>query len=722
MLFEQGLAFGREGRLAEAREALKEVWRLNPERTDALIELAQLEREQGDPELARAFLSEALGYHPQDTQILLALGKLFHEFGQLEFALNYYHQALKLDPTLAAAWHQLGRLFHQLERYEQAEEAYQQALKVDPELASAWNSLGLLYFFLKETSRSREHLQKAIQLKSQEATYYFNLGMSCLLDPVDLPEALENFELAQRLNPDYAEELIGLGNYYMHLGLHYLARPFYLCALKGKTDHFELFVKLAQCAERECEMQAALDFYNDALQIRPDQWLLKIRAALLLPLIYNSPEHVKLWRKRFAENLEMLHDLANREKLPRAIQNVSIYSPAFLLAYQGIDNKLLLDRLSDLWSKLFALPETPRQQPRKQRRRIGLVSAYFYQHSISGTYIELVRQLRKLGHDVYCFSVGLRKLDSLTDELQSLCHWTVLPTDQPLPRLAEKIIASDLDLLIYPEIGLNPLSYFLAHGRLAPIQVQLYGHPISSGIKTMDYFISSQQIEIPGAQEHYREELVQLPRCPFYFERTQAPEQSYSREELGLPEGHIYLVPGTLFKIHPNHDAAFAQILERDPQARIVLIQAASHQWHDKLWQRFELSLTPWIDRVHFIPWMPREKFYSLLQQAEVVLDTVHFSAGNVGYQALALGVPIITLPGSHLRSRMCYGLYAQMGMLDCVANSWQEYIELALRMAHDLPWREAMRQKVLELSEPIFEDRAVMLGLAQVIERLDKR
>jgi predicted O-linked N-acetylglucosamine transferase (SPINDLY family) len=70
----------------------------------------------------------------------------------------------------------------------------------------------------------------------------------------------------------------------------------------------------------------------------------------------------------------------------------------------------------------------------------------------------------------------------------------------------------------------------------------------------------------------------------------------------------------------------------------------------------------------------------------------------------------------------MCYGLYAQMGMLDCVANSWQEYIELALRMAHDLPWREAMRQKVLELSEPIFEDRAVMLGLAQVIERLDKR
>lgn len=725
-LYEQGLAFAVAGQLPEAREALKGVYQLDETRTDAICALARIEREHGELDEARNLLADKLPKHPQDSGILFELGCLFHETGQLEFALNYYRDAIRLKPDLADAWHQLGRLFQQLERYPQAEEAYQHAIELAPEEARFWNSLGLLHYFGNQADQARPALAKAVELRPERAAYHLNLGMAWLLEVAELEQAIKSFEMALRLNPEFSREMLSLGDHFMHQGQPYMARPFYRCALLGKVDRFDLYVKLAQCAERECDMQMALDYYRQALDIKPDQWLLQVRAALLLPMVYQSPEDVMLWRGRFVSNLEHLHDMVKREKLPRSIQSLSMYSPAFLLAYQGIDNKRLLERMSQLWGKLFALPSTPRVSPREHKRKFGLVSAFFFDHSIAGAYLELVRELLRRGHEVHTFSLGLRKVDQVTIELQSTTRWQVLATDQQLPKLADKIISADLDVLIFPEIGLDPLTYFLAHGRLAPVQAQLFGHPASSGIDNMDYFITDALCELDNAQSHYSESLILMPRSPFCYSRPKAPEPVLSRADLGLPPelqtGRLYLVPGTLFKIHPNHDALFARILQKDDEARIVMIQPSTHQWQDKLWMRFERTLKPWLDRIHFVPWMDQDRFYSLLLQADAVLDTLHFTAGNVAYQAFGLGVPMVTLPGSFLRSRTTYGLYHQMGFLDLVADNTEEFADLALRLARDKEWQGRMRERVYTLSEPLFDDKAIMVELADTLLGLPSR
>lgn len=722
ILFEQGLAFASAGQLPEAREALREVYRLNPARTEAVRELARLEREQGRLEIARELLADAVQRNPGDSLILLELGCLFHQTAQYPYALQYYRQTLQTKPDLAEGWHQLGRLFKDLERPQQAQEAFEHALALDPGYASCWNSLGLLHYFAGKAEPARSALQKAAELRPDRGDYHHNLGMAWMLEPVDTDAALEAFRIALRLSPEYGVEMLRIGDHFMHRGMHFLAGPFYQCALEGHVDKFETNLKLAQCAERECEMHLALGFYRKALELRPDQWLIQIRAALLLPLMYQSPEDVMDWRRRFAENLEQLHDMLQREKLPRAIQTLNLYSPAFLLAYQGIDNSQLLARLSDLWQKLFWMPACEREKPRPRKRRIGFVSAFFFEHSISGCYLGLVRELVKRGHEVFCFSIGQRKVDHVTTELSELTQFQVLATDHSLQRLAEKLIAKDLDMVIYPEIGLDPLTYFLAHARLAPVQIQLFGHAVTSGIGQMDYFVSGAPFELDGAQAQYREALVQLPRSPFLVSRYPMPEQLASREELGLPEGRIYLISGILFKLHPNMDAIFAEILKRDPEGQLVLIQPAVHQWHDRLWNRFETTLAPYLERVHYLPWMPRQQFFSLLLQADAALDTLHFGAGNVAYQALSLGVPLVTLPGSFLRSRTTFGLYEMMGMRDLVADTHEEYIELALRLANDAEWRAEMRAKVLERSQVLFDDEAIMSELADFVETAPAR
>lgn len=723
ILYEQGLAYADAGLLPEARAALQQVYRLNPTRTEAICALARLERENGDLEAARTLLANALDLHPADAGLCLELGCVFQETGQLEYALNYYRDAIKASPEFAEAWHQLGRLFQQLERPVQAEEAYTHALSLDPTNARAWNNLGMLHYFQNRTEPSRSAYAKAAELRPDRGEYHFNLGMSLLMHPVDKSAAFKAFDLAIKLKPSFGQELANIGDHFFYTSQTQLAAPFFEHALLGEVDDFTIYLKLAQCAERSCEMQKSLDYYHKALDLRPDQWLIKVRAGLLLPMIYQSPEEVMTWRQQFVNNLNYLHDMIRREKLPHAVQNLTMFSPCFLLAYQGLDNLHPAMHLSDLWRKLFVLPATARSVPRTGKRRIGLISAFFFQHSVAGNYVGLVRELKRRGHELFFFSIGMRKHDEVTAELQTLGHWQTLPTDLPLPKLADKVIAADLDMVIYPEIGLEPLTYTLAHARLAPVQVQLCGHPMSSGIATVDYFISGKKFELPHAQEQYNQTLIQMEQAPFEITRPVMPDPILSRRELGVPEtGRLYFISCVLFKLHPNHDPIFAELLTRDPEGWLILIQPTTSLWYDKLWQRFERTLGPLIERVKFVPWMPQPSFYSLLLQSDAALDTLHFGSGNVAYQALGLGVPMITLPGSSLRSRSTFGIYEQMGMRDCVANSPQEYVELALKLAQDKEWQQAMRQKALMLSEKIFGDTGATREIADFIEEVQPR
>lgn len=723
ILYEQGLAFAEAGRLPEARAALQQVYRLDSSHTRAICALARLERENGDLAAARELLAQALDLHPGDAGIQLELGCVFQETGQLEYALRYYRDAIKAAPDFAEAWHQLGRLFQQLEKPEQAEEAFSHALQLDPGNARAWNNLGLLHYFQHRTDAARKAFGHATALHPERGEYHFNSAMSLLMPPVDMPRALQVFEIALRLKPAFAKELIGIGDHFFYNGKTYLASPYYKCALQGDVDVFETYVKLAQCAERECEMQEALDYYRLALERKPEQWLLKVRAGLLLPAIYQDAEDVLTWRKHFIDKLAYLHEMVQREKLPRAVQSLSMYSPSFFLAYQGLDNLHPAIRLSQLWHKIFNLPATPRNRPRSHQRRVGVICAYFFQHSTTGNYIELVRELHARGDEVFFFSIGLRKVDAVTQELQSLGQWRTLPTDTPLPKICDQIIAHDLDVVVYPEIGLDPVPYFLAHARLAPIQVLLCGHPMSSGIATMDYFISGKNFELPHAQDQYSEQLVLLDKAPFSMDLPEAPQPLRSRAELGVPEtGRLYFVSGILFKLHPNHDAIFAEILRRDPEGWLILIEPRVARWQTKLWQRFERTMPECLDRIRFVPWMPRQDFYSLLIQADAALDTLYFGSGNIAYQAFGLGVPLITLPGSSLRSRSTFGLYEQMGLRDCVANTIEEYITLALKLARDEEWRQQMRSLVQQKSAALFGDTGLRKELADFIEQVQPR
>lgn len=196
---------------------------------------------------------------------------------------------------------------------------------------------------------------------------------------------------------------------------------------------------------------------------------------------------------------------------------------------------------------------------------------------------------------------------------------------------ADVVRQQHLDILIYPEIGTEPVSYFLAFSRLAPVQAAWWGHPdttgkkkssvlpraqglaclISSrsrpsifpicpytGIPTIDYFISS-DVEVPTADKHYSERLYRMAGLGAYFFRPaptdvkRAALRQRIQAELHLPSNvHFYLCPQALFKFHPSFDDVLVDILAKDKLGYLFLLNSGDRQaWSKLLLSRMQAKM-----------------------------------------------------------------------------------------------------------------------------------
>jgi protein O-GlcNAc transferase len=112
---------------------------------------------------------------------------------------------------------------------------------------------------------------------------------------------------------------------------------------------------------------------------------------------------------------------------------------------------------------------------------------------------------------------------------------------------------------------------------------------------------------------------------------------------------------------------------------------------------------------VQFVPRLDRRQFLHLLSVADVILDPLHFGGGNTSFQALGLGVPVVTLPSPYLRGRVTAGCYRQMGVTSCIATTGLEYIEQAVRLGTDREYNAAVRAEIAANSASLFEnDRTI--------------
>jgi predicted O-linked N-acetylglucosamine transferase (SPINDLY family) len=377
----------------------------------------------------------------------------------------------------------------------------------------------------------------------------------------------------------------------------------------------------------------------------------------------------------------------------------------FYAAYQGLNDLDLQRSINRLYrAPQLASAGIPRR--RGKRIRVGFLSSHFCDHTIGCLNIGRVTHLDRQRFEVTVIAIGVRD-DMLARSFKQHADQYVAVTGG-LSDMRSRIAALDLDMLIFADVGMNTTTYTLALSRLAPVQCVTWGHPVTTGNPTMDYFISSDLLETPEADAHYSERLVRLKNLGTYYFRPEAPPAARTREHFGLdPRRHVYLCTQTLFKLHPDFDPLVAEILRHDPLGDLVLLGGRHAAWTDLVRKRFARTMPDVAGRVQFLGQWPRGDFLHLNRVADVSLDTLHFGGGNTTYEALAVGTPVVTLPGPYMRSRIALALYRKMNLLDCVADSPRQYIDLAVRLGTDRQARRDLSIRIERASTALYEDAA---------------
>jgi predicted O-linked N-acetylglucosamine transferase (SPINDLY family) len=429
-----------------------------------------------------------------------------------------------------------------------------------------------------------------------------------------------------------------------------------------------------------------------------------------VPVIQPSAQAIVATRQGFARRLDALRRAGVR--LTDPLREVG--STNFNLAYHGLDDRELQVMAAEFYtaacpSLSWVAPHCAPGAPARQGPpRIGFVSRFFREHSIGRLMLNLIEHLAARGLEVFVFGFPQAPDPVWTEIGRTARLAATLPLDLAAAR---RVIAEHrLDLLFYPDVGMEPMTYFLAFARLAPVQCVTWGHPVTTGIPTLDYFLSCDAAEPPDAEAHYSERLVRLNGLPMSYRRPSAPSPLKPRAAYGLEDGRpLYFCAQSLFKLHPDFDPMLAGILRADPTGRLLLLHGTDPHLAELLLARWRQTMGDVLDRILVLPRQSHADYMNLLAIADVSLDSWPFSGGNTSYQALAVGTPVVTLPGAYLRGRLTLAIYRRMGMAELVAADAEDYVRIAVRLGTDPAWRAALRAEIAARSERIFDDPAFL-------------
>lgn len=604
-----------------------------------------------------------------------------------------------------------GMMAYQSGRPLEAEASYRRVLAVNPLDPDALNLLGVLVCDAGNAEEGVGLIRRAVDLKPMVPGYHLNLGMA-LRQAGRIEESVDALGRGLRIQPASADGHYAMAQSLQRLNRYREAEGAYREARRLAPEHRGAWRGLVRTIDLCGRVDEANQEYQAYLDAYPDDDGMRLRWATLLPAMPVSTEAIAQWRARLQLELEAL--LARPLRVADPLNDVG--RTLFFLSYHGLGNRSLMELAARV--ALHACPELAWEAPfcarwrgPGPRIRVGFISRFFKEHSIGKTSAGLVERLSRERFEVVALFVPPVVQDTVSDFIRERADQTVMLPNS-LSDAREAIAALNLDVLFYQDIGMEPFTYYLAFSRLAPVQCVSFGHPDTTGIPAMDYFVSNDLYERESAQAEYSEQLFLLRHLPTlaYYYRPQLPHPLFGRADFGLPtEGRLYLCPQTLFKLHPDFDDILIGILDRDAEARLVLIEALSQDWLRLLLGRLHSRRPGCLERVLVVQGQPREMFLNLLAVSDVVLDPPHFNGMNTSLEALAAGAPVVTLPGSLHRTRHTQAMYRCMGMDDLIVGSPAEYVDTAVKVAGDRRWRDTLRQRILAANAVLFENDAVV-------------
>jgi protein O-GlcNAc transferase len=732
----------------------------------ALLNQGMLHLRSGEIALAESLFRRALGIDESSVHANYALGLACYASKRMRSAEQSLRRAIEVSPaffpahaTLALVLRAQNQLDDAIVEFERAlvlkpdyqEAAYNAALSYadrnspgdraraislnkevlaqNDSFIAAHTNLGNLLRLNGEFDVAYPHLARAARELPQDASAQINLTL-VLTEIGRYNEAIQAGTRATQLAPNDYETWEALGNAQLLAGDSGGAVVSLGHATQLHPDDPPLQYDFGAAQMANGDLAAGRKTLDAVAKARPDWLKVLFERDLALPPLYLNDDHIAESRAGWIKGLEGIEArIFARDDWSVGEATTAMAShAAFYLNYQDADNTALQKRFARVVQHVVRRAYPAYTQPLAWRAgahggklRIGFTSAYLRKHSVGYFFGAWITELDTAKFESFVWHFG-EISDDVTEKIRARAnHFYRAPNDHG--KFAQAILEAKLDVLIHLDIGMHPHSQVLAALRLAPIQCAAYGHPVTTALDSIDHYLTADLAEPAGAQLHYTEPLIRLPKLAVSY-----PMPDISKR--ALPPGFarernrpLLLCTQRLFKVLPHFDRLAARIARELGEVTLAFYASMSPSLNDAFVKRLSAALraegvSP-ESTIKMLPSMTFDHFLGVVEAADLVLDTTYFSGGNSSFDTFAVCTPIVTYEAPMMRGRQTSAMLRIMGIPELIARTDDDYVKIAVELARSPKRRVEMRQRIKQGHTALFDDLSAVRALENALEKL---
>jgi predicted O-linked N-acetylglucosamine transferase (SPINDLY family) len=695
--------------------------------TERLFASAQQQHQAGGLAEAARLYERILEVEPDHAPSLYLSGILAHQSGRADAALDRITRAIAVDGQVPEWHHDRGLVLLALRRTDEAAACFHEAIRLNPDFADPHFQLGNLLLDQRRLDAAATHFRRALTLRPGLVGAHTNLGTILHLQG-QIDEALDHWRHAVALAPNSPGVIMNMGLALKKQGkpkesISYLRR-----ALALDPDLSEAHLNLANALYMQNELAEAATHFDRVLALKPHDAEARFGSCMSqLRVLYASQAEIDTQREAYASRLRVLVDAADRDWAVGDLAPSIGYVNPFYLPYQGGNDRELQALYGSLACRAMATrhgsPTLAPPPAPDEPIRIGFVSSFFFAHTVWKLMLRgWLHHLDRKRFRLFGYHTTATR-DAVTETAIGLCERFVPADGRSAEDWRETILADAPHVLVYPELGMDPMCIRLASQRLAPVQCVCWGHPQTSGFPTVDHFLTSDAMEPADGAAHYTENLVRLPGISIWYEPTAFAPVSIDRAELGLrSDAVLFWSAQALFKYQPQYDDVFARIAREVGDCQFVFLaydgdQRVTDLFRRRLKDAFARHGLAADHHCVILPRLDYDRFIAAAGVCDVVLDSLGWSGGTSTLETLSHDLPIVSWPSPLMRGRHSAGFLKVMGVTETLATTVDDYVAIAVRLARDPAWRRDVSARVGASKHRLFGDRGCVSALEDFLQ-----
>jgi predicted O-linked N-acetylglucosamine transferase (SPINDLY family) len=714
-----GVVHQQTGRLDDAEKLIRRAIALRPNFAEAFGNLGNLLRDKGQVDDAIAAYRRAIALKPNFADAQSNLGNALRDKGQLDEAIAAYRTAITLRPNFPDAHNNLGNALKDKGQLAEAIAAYRRAITCRPDFVEAHANLGVALREFGQFDAAIAACRQAIALRPNFAEAHNNLA-NALNERRERDLAIASYRQAIALRPGFADAHTNLGNLLTEKGQLDEAIIAYHQAIAVRPTFAEAYANLGNALREKGQLDDAVVACRQAIALRPDFAGAYCKLGNVLQSKREFYESIAAYRQAIALRptyAEAFNNLGTALKetgrLDEAIaayrQAISLDASesrhhsnlAYILHFHPAYSAPAIAEEHRRWNRQHAEPLAGSIQVHSNNRdpnrklRIGYVSPDFREHCQSLFTISLLSHHDHSAFEIVCYS-SVDRRDEFTTRIAGYAdRWRDVATLDN-PSLCDLIRADGIDILV-------DLTMHMSGGRLplfarkpAPVQVAWLAYPASTGLTAIDYRLSDPYLDPPGMDESiYSERTIRLSDSFWCYDPLDGRDIPVSALP-ALKRGIVtFGCLNNFCKFNDGVLSLWAKVMRSVENSRLLLLSPPGTHRSTALERFAQEGIDP--ARIEFIAHQPRRKYLQTYHRIDLGLDTFPYNGHTTSLDSFWMGVPVITLVGQTSVARAGWCQLSNLGLTDLAAQSREQFVEIATKLAGDLPRLSMLRTTLRE-------------------------